>query len=238
MSHKIIGVIGAMESEVCKLQAGLRTPAIESIANLTFYCGKIEKNELVLVQSGVGKVNAARAAQVLIDRYHPDYIINTGIAGGVGDGLHVGDFVIGTELLQHDFDLTGFGYAKGYISGCGDGQSASVFSSDAQLIQAFSKSASSALPAQSVHLGRIASGDVFVADVDRKIQIKNDFSVLAVEMEGAAIAQVAVANGVPFIVIRAISDLADGTATESFETFEEKTATLSAKIVESCVAEL
>ncbi len=238
MSHKIIGVIGAMESEVCKLQADMQTPVTESVANLTFYRGNIGKNQLVLVKSGVGKVNAARAAQALIDQYHPDYLINTGIAGGIGSGLHVGDFVIGTELIQHDFDLTGFGYAKGYISGCGDGKSVSVFASDDVLVRSFSGHAAAFLSAENIHCGRIASGDVFVANAEMKKQIQADFSALAVEMEGAAIAQVAAANGVPFIILRAISDLADGTATESFETFEEKTATLCAKIVESCVAEL
>ena len=237
MDCKIIGVIGAMESEIRHLQAEMKDPIAESYAGLTFYRGKMGKNVLVLVQSGVGKVNAGRTAQALIDRYSPDYLINTGIAGGLGDGLHVGDFVIGKELVQHDFDLTGFGYPKGVVPGFGDGKSPFRFQADTGLVDAFINSALQYLTEKSVREGCVASGDVFVADAEMKGQIKRDFSADAVEMEGAAIAQVAVANGVPFVVVRAVSDLADGTATESFETFEAETAALSAKIVESCVSE-
>lgn len=237
MDCKIIGVIGAMESEIRHLQAEMKDPIAESYAGLTFYRGKMGKNVLVLVQSGVGKVNAGRTAQALIDRYSPDYLINTGIGGGLGDGLHIGDLVIGTELVQHDFFLSVFGYVRGFVSGFGDGKTPTFFRSDPNLIRAFSESALKFLPAGNIRKGRIASGDVFVADAGMKKQIKNDFSADAVEMEGAAIAQVAMLNRVPFVVVRAVSDLADGTATESFETFEAETAALSAKIVESCVSE-
>lgn len=236
MNPKTIGVIGAMESEIDHLRAEMKSPVVETFAGLTFYRAEIGKNELVLVRSGVGKVNAARTAQVLIDRYAPDYLINTGIAGGLGDGLHVGDFVIGKELVQHDFDLTGFGYPKGVVPGFGDGKSPFRFQADTGLVDAFINSALQYLTEKSVRKGCVASGDVFVADAEMKGQIKRDFSADAVEMEGAAIAQVAVANGVPFVVVRAISDLADGTACASFETFEQETAVLSAKIVKSCIA--
>ena len=238
MGAKIVGVIGAMESEIRHLRKKMKSPVVESYAGLTFYRGKMGKNKLVLVQCGIGKVNAARTAQVLIDRYAPDAMINTGIAGGIGEGLHVGDFVIGTELVQHDFSLSLFGYARGFVPGFGDGKSPAYFQADSDLVQAFSGSAVQFLSAQNVRKGRIASGDLFVADAAVKNWIRNEFSADAVEMEGAAIAQVAVLNGVPFVVVRAISDLADGTATESFETFEQETALLSAKIVESCVAKL
>ena len=238
MNRKIIGVIGAMESEIRHLREKMESPITESRAGLTFYRGNVGKNELVLVQSGVGKVNAARTAQVLIDRYAPDYLINTGIAGGLGDGLHVGDFVIGAELVQHDFDLTKFGYPKGVVPGFGDGKSPFRFQADTGLVDAFFGSALQYLSGENVRKGCIASGDVFVADAEMKGQIKQLFSADAVEMEGAAIAQVAVANGVPFVVVRAISDLADGTATASFEAFEQQTAVLSAKIVGKCVSKL
>lgn len=238
MGAKIVGVIGAMESEIRHLREKMKSPVVESYAGLTFYRGKMGKNKLVLVQCGIGKVNAARTAQVLIDRYAPDAMINTGIAGGIGEGLHVGDFVIGTELVQHDFSLALFGYARGFVPGFGDGKSPAYFQADPDLVHAFSGSAVQFLSAQNVREGRIASGDLFVADAAVKNWIRNEFSADAVEMEGAAIAQVAVLNGVPFVVVRAISDLADGTATESFETFEQETALLSAKIVESCVAKL
>ena len=139
--RKIFGVIGAMESEINHLRASMGSPVVETYAGLTFYRGKMGKNELVLVQSGIGKVNAARTTQVLIDRYAPDYLINTGIAGGLGDGLHVGDFVIGTELVQHDFDLTVLGYPKGVVPGFGDGKSPFRFQADAGLADAFFGSA-------------------------------------------------------------------------------------------------
>ena len=238
MDCKTIGVIGAMESEIRHLQAKMENPAVELFAGLTFYRGKIGKNELVLVKSGVGKVNAGRTAQVLIDRYAPDYLINTGIGGGIGDGLHVGDLVIGTGLVQHDFHLSVFGYVRGFISGFGDGKTPTFFQSDPKLVKAFSASALAFLPGEKIRKGRIASGDIFVADAKMKEKIKRDFAADAVEMEGAAIAQVAALNSVPFIVIRAVSDLADGTATASFETFEEETAVLSAKIVADCVSKL
>ena len=238
MSRKTIGVIGAMESEICHLKAKMESPVAEFYAGLTFYRGKMGKNDIVLVQSGIGKVNAARTAQALIDRYAPDYLINTGIGGGIGDGLHVGDLVIGTELVQHDFSLSLFGYAKGYIPGFGDGKTPTFFRADPGLVRAFSESAQAFLPNGSIRQGRIASGDIFVADAEIKGEINREFSADAVEMEGAAIAQAAVLNNIPFVVVRAVSDLADGSATESFERFEEETAVLSAKIVELCVSKL
>lgn len=238
MNAKIVGVIGAMESEIRYLQGKMQNLQTERFAGLTFYSGKMGNNTMVLVQSGIGKVHAARCAQALIDRYHPDYLLNTGVAGGLGDGLHVGDFVIGAELVQHDFDLTKFGYPRGVVPGFGDGKSPFRFQADTGLVDAFFGSALQYLSGENVRKGCIASGDVFVADAEMKGQIKQLFSADAVEMEGAAIAQVAAENGVPFIVIRAISDLADQAAEESYETFVERTADLSARIVEHCVFNL
>lgn len=235
MSRKIFGVIGAMDIEIASLQACIEHCKTEQFAGLTFFCGSLGENEIVLVKCGVGKVSAARCAQALIDRYHPDYLLNTGVAGGLGDGLHVGDFVIGAELVQHDFDLTKFGYPKGVVPGFGDGKSPFRFQADTGLVDAFFGSALQYLSGENVRKGCIASGDVFVADAEMKGQIKQLFSADAVEMEGAAIAQVAVANGVPFVVVRAISDLADGTAAGSFRTFEEETANLAAQLVKTCV---
>lgn len=235
MKRKKIGVIGAMNSEVAHLFDAMTDRTAEPVADLTFYRGSIGGNDVIVVRCGVGKVNAARCAQMLIDRYAPDYIINTGIAGGVGDGLRVGDLVVGTELVQHDFDISSFGYAKGYISGIGNGKSASVFRSDAELTKAFLRTVCTFLPENRVHTGRIATGDLFVSDAEAKKRLKNDFSALAVEMEGCAIAQTAWVNDVPFLVVRALSDLADGTAASSFETFERETAELSARVIEAFI---
>lgn len=235
MKRKTFGVIGAMDSEIDHLSNVMIDCKTERAADLVFFCGKIGNCDLVLVKCGVGKVNAARCTQMLIDRYAPDYVINTGIAGGVGDGLRVGDLVIGTELVQHDFDISKFGYARGYISGIGDGKSPSVFCSDATLTEAFLRTVCAFLPNDRVHKGRIATGDLFVADAADKRALKDGFSALAAEMEGCAIAQTADANGVPFVVVRAISDLADGSAPGSFLTFERETADLSARAIEACV---
>ncbi len=233
MKRKTFGVIGAMESEIRTLLARMSSPVAERAADLTFYRGEIGNCAVALVKCGVGKVNAARCTQMLIDRYAPDYVLNTGIAGGVGDGLSVGDLVIGTELVQHDFDISRFGYARGYISGFGNGSEPSVFRSNDILKQAFLRTVYAILPKNRVHEGRIATGDLFVADAGTKRRLKTEFSALAAEMEGGAIAQTAAANGVPFLVVRAISDLADGTAADSFETFEQETADLSARVIEN-----
>ena len=235
MKHTF-GVIGAMASEVQNLIGQMKNAKAETVLGLTFHCGSIGENAVILVQSGIGKVSAARCAQILIDRYAPDYLINTGIGGGVGEGLHVGDVVIGSELVQHDFDLSGFGtYVPGYISGFGDGKSPSVFRSDEGLKQAFLRTVYTFLPRERVHEGRIATGDQFIAGAAEKARLRERFSALVAEMEGGAIAQTAVMSGVPFIVVRVISDLADGTAAASFDAFEQETADLSARVIEACV---
>lgn len=235
MECKTFGVIGAMESEIENLIRAMENVTTDRSTDLTFYRGTFGDHSVVLVQSGIGKVSAARCAQMLIDRFAPDYLINTGIAGGVGEGLRVGDLVVGTELVQHDFDLTRFGYARGYVSGFGDGKSPSYFRSDEVLVRKFLHTVYAFLPKNRVHEGRIATGDLFVADAPTKARLRAEYSALAAEMEGAAIAQTATMNRVPFIVVRAISDLADGTAAKSFDAFEKETANFSAQVIEKCI---
>ena len=235
MKRKRFGVIGAMDSEIQHLIGAMTNPKTEQHADLTFYRGNLGDQELVLVKCGIGKVNAARCTQMLIDRYAPDFLINTGIAGGIGDGLHVGDLVIASELVQHDFDISRFGHARGYVPPFGDGKQASVFRSSEAMMQVFLHTVSAFLPQNRVRIGRIATGDLFVADAETKQMLKQEFSAIAVEMEGGAIAQTAEANGVPFLVVRAISDLADGTAAESFDAFEKETADLSARVTEAFI---
>ena len=231
MENKTFGVIGAMESEVAQLRAALKMPEARTVAGLTFYAGTLGENRVVLVRSGVGKVNAARCAQILIDLYEPDYLVNTGIAGGVGAGLAVADVVIGTELVQHDFDAVNFGYARGNICEPEHRGTPTVFRSDETLIAAFRAAAESLIDAKRVKTGRIATGDLFVASAETKRDIADTFGAIAAEMEGCAIAQVAALAGVPFIVLRAISDLADGSSVGSFGEFEQETADLSAAIL-------
>lgn len=232
MQGKKVGVIGAMDSEVEALVAALHGRMQSQFAGLTFYEGKIGGTRAVIVRSGIGKVCAAMCAQTLIDRFGVDALINTGVAGGLGKGLCVGDFVIGRSAVQHDFDLTAFGYARGYMGGDGgDASAPTVFCSDEDMIRRF-RAAAEELD-EEIHIveGRIASGDVFVARKEVKEELRERFQAAAAEMEGAAIAQVAVGNGIPFVIVRAISDLADGGAQVSFDEFERHAANVSAQIV-------
>lgn len=229
--NAIFGVIGAMESEVAQLRAALGQAETTELCGLTFYSGTLGGNRVVLVQCGVGKVNAARCAQLLIDRFQPDYIVNTGIAGGIGEGLAVADVVISAELVQHDFDVTAFGYAPGNLCDRAHRSEPTVFRSDAELTETLRKAAGTLIDATRVKTGRIATGDRFVASAEAKRAIAETFDAVAAEMEGGAIAQVAALAGVPFVVLRAISDLADGSAPASSEAFERETADLSAAIL-------
>lgn len=234
------GVVGAMDSEVATLRSLLMRDGVSAFtetayAGLTFYGGGIGGNRVVLVKSGIGKVNAARCTQILIDRYTPDYVVNTGIAGGIGEGLAVGDVVIGAELVQHDFDVTAFGHARGYLCTGVNPKEPTVFRSDKALVEAFRAAASSVLDPVRVKTGRIASGDQFISSPDVKRDLAGTFGAAAAEMEGCAIAQTAAYAGVPFIVIRAISDLADGSAAGSFDALEREAADLSASIIEKLV---
>ena len=217
---QIIGIIGAMPSEVEGLTARLTDAAVTEYAGRRFVCGRLGGRTAVVVQSGIGKVNAAVTAQLLIDRFAPDALLNTGMAGGLDPRLAVKDLVIGAEAVQHDFDLTAFGHTRGYIEGEND-QTPTVFCGDPQLIAAAEAVAARVLPAGSQALtGRIASGDIFVDDSALKQQIRTRFGAAAAEMEGAAIAQTAAANGVPFLILRTISDLAEQQARISFDELE------------------
>ncbi len=232
MSNKTLGVIGAMDSELSLLCSKLQDPVQEQRGGLCFHVGQLGSTRVILVKSGVGKVYAARCAQLLIDFYHPDLVVNTGIAGGIGQGLRVGDVVIATGLVQHDFDVTAFGYARGNFCDHARPEWPTIFPCDESAIGLLDAASASCLAADRIHHGVIATGDVFVSSQAQKLEIAHTFQALAAEMEGGAIAQVANANGTPVAVLRAISDLADGTAPASFDAFEQQTADLSAAILE------
>ncbi len=232
MKHEVtFGIIAAMDSELTELAAHLQDTERTRAGGLELLTGRLGTHSVVLVRCGVGKVSAARCAQLLIDRFAPKYLINTGIAGGIAHGLHVGDFVIGTGLVQHDFDVSRFGYAKGNLCDSSAPDQPTVFRSAPELVEAFRSAAAAAAPDCQIRTGRIATGDCFVCDSETKQRIRAEFDAQATEMEGGAIAQVAEANGVPFIVVRAISDLADEEASVSFDTFEQEAADLSARIL-------
>lgn len=227
-----IGLIGAMASEVELLTARLENPQTVSCGDLIFHQGRFGKQETVIVQCGIGKVCAAMCAQAMIDRFGVSAIVNTGVAGGLAASLAVGDLVVATDAIQHDFDLTAFGYARGYMPSAG-GTTASPtrYPADEQLAERFCRAAAKVMTTGKTIRGTIVSGDIFVDDTALKRTLIQQFDAAAAEMEGAAIAQVAAANHIPFAIVRAISDLAEGGATISFDTFEKQAAALSCRIL-------
>lgn len=226
-----IGVIGAMDVEVDLLINELGDAACIQIADCRFYSGEIAGVDIIVVKCGVGKVNAARVTQMMIDNYAPAVIINTGVAGGLSQDIKVGDIVIGTGLVQHDFDITFFGHVRGHLSTGHDSGKPTIFDSDDKLVELFNEAASSVVNNDCIHLGIISSGDQFIADADIKKKILSEFYAVAAEMEGAAVAQTAYYSSVPFVVVRAVSDDAEGVHPASYPDFERETAIVSAKII-------
>ncbi|MGL6174135.1 MAG: 5'-methylthioadenosine/adenosylhomocysteine nucleosidase, partial [Cellulosilyticaceae bacterium] len=227
-----IGVIGAMEEEVEILKAKMKIEEELTAAGMTFYKGTLHDQPIVLVRSGVGKVNAAACTQLLITLFDVDYIINSGVAGTTHGDLNQGDIVISTDAVQHDFDVTALGDPLGEISRLG----ITYFEADKNLIEV-SKTAASNLKLKDVKIfeGRIASGDQFIAGGEKQEQIKTHFNPYAVEMEGAAIAHVAYLNEVPYVIIRAISDKADGEAELSYPEFLPIAAKNASSLLEEII---
>ena len=207
------GIIAAMEEELKTLLLALEDKKEVVVLGKTYFEGRIGRHEVVLVQSGIGKVLSAMSVAILAETFGVDAIINTGSAGAVSEGLAIGDVVIADRLVYHDVDVTAFGYAYGQMAG-----QELYFLADSELMAKLQ--AVLAQEGQDSHRGLIATGDSFIADPDKVAAIKHHFpEVLAVEMEGAAIAQAAQAAGKPFLVIRAMSDTAQGDANITFDEF-------------------
>ncbi|OAM36428.1 5'-methylthioadenosine/S-adenosylhomocysteine nucleosidase [Eikenella halliae] len=220
-----IALIGAMPPEISLLQESLQNLRSEHMADFDIYCGEYAGKNVVLALSGIGKVNAALSTALVL-QHRPDFVINTGSAGGLGSGLKVGDVVIGTQTAHHDVDVTAFGYAIGHVP-----RMPARFESDPALCAAAEKAAA-AFEHAAVHRGLIVSGDQFVHSSESVAEVRRHFpDAQAVEMEAAAIAQSCHRFGVPFVVVRAISDLADEEADTSFETFLKTASVHSAKMV-------
>lgn len=213
----MIGIISAMEEEAAGLKAAMEGVTKEEHAGMTFFCGKISGKDSVVVCSGIGKVNAAACAQILVDRFGVDTLFNTGIAGSLKAEVDIGDIVLSTDAVQHDFDCVGFGYKPGVIPRL----DTSFFKADPALIDLAERTCRKVNPDIHVFRGRVASGDVFVSSADVKKRISDQFGAWCCEMEGAAIAQIAHINRVPFLIIRAISDKADGSATVQYDKFQD-----------------
>ncbi|PVX31915.1 adenosylhomocysteine nucleosidase [Pasteurella langaaensis DSM 22999] len=220
-----IGIVGAMAQEV-EILANLMTDKTElKVGCAVIFEGKIHGKPVALLQSGIGKVAAAMGTTALLQCAKPDVVINTGSAGGVVAGLNIGDIVISQQTAYHDADVTAFGYAKGQLPACPE-----KFKSDEKLTALAEQVA--AAQGHNVKYGLICSGDSFIAGGERLAQIKADFpDVTAVEMEAAAIAHVCHAFGVPFVVVRAISDAGDGEASMSFDEFLPLAAKMSSQMV-------
>lgn len=227
MSKKI-GIIGAMSVELEFLKSKLEKNSAETKAGgMTFTEGKINGSSVVLVQSGVGKVNAALCAQRLILQFGCTHIINTGIAGAMAFGLKVLDFVASTDAVYHDMDATGFGYKKTEIPQmkCSD------FPADGKMLEA-ARSAFKEFPAEhKLVFGRIATGDQFVSDKEKKSAIQETCSPACVEMEGAAVAHACWINEIPFVIIRCMSDMADDDGESTYSFNENEAASLSGSLV-------
>ena len=209
-----IGIIGAMQMEVDALQAAMESPASESVSGITFVTGRIGKHDIVAAQCGIGKVFAAMCAQTMILKYAPEAIINIGVAGSVTGGLQVLDIAIADKVCQHDMDTSPIGDPVGLISGI----NRIFFPADPKLIAVIEEAAK--IKDCRTVIGTVASGDQFICDKQVKDRIIANTQALCTEMEGAAIAQTAYRNGVPFVILRAISDKADNSAEMDYPTFE------------------
>ena len=212
---KKLGIIGAMQQEVETLLGVLENCKTENRGGCTFYAGQLEGLEVVIVQCGVGKVNAAMCAQILCDRYEVTHIVNTGIAGSLCADLDIGDLVVSRDAMYHDFDCVHFGYEMGKVPG----MDTVAFPADERLIR-FAFAAAEEVNPGHTKIGRVASGDLFVAEKNAKNAIIEKTGALCTEMEGAAIAHAAYKNKVPFVILRAISDKADDSAEMDYPTFE------------------
>lgn len=208
-----IGIIGAMLPEVEGLIGALENKEVETVSGIEFASGKLCGKSVVIARCGIGKVFAAVCAQTMILKYSPALIVNTGVGGAVASDLQTGDIVIAESLVQHDMDTSAIGDPKGLISGI----NVISFEADRRACDILLCAAKSL--GLSARLGRVATGDKFIASPEDKSRIGADFAADACEMEGCAVAQVAYVNKVPFAVVRAISDSADGEATMDYPTF-------------------
>lgn len=228
----MIGIIGAMEEEVEILKQEMTKLEETQIAHTRFYKGFLDGKAVVLLQSGIGKVNVAISTALLIDRFNPDYVINTGSAGGLQPGLTLGNVVISTQVGYHDADARAFGYEMGQIPGM-----PATYEADDYLTDKV-KSVLKTLNQGSME-GLIVSGDSFIGtEAQREVILKDFPHAIAAEMEAAAIAQTCYQFGKPFIVTRAISDLADGEASMTFDEFLKVASKSSSEMVRALVKEL
>ena len=228
-----LGIIGAMAVEVELLKEKMENLTVRNHAGMEFYDGVLEGMPAVVVQCGVGKVNAAMCAQVLCSIFGVTHLVNTGIAGSLCAELDIGDLVVSKDAMYHDFDCVHFGYDFGKVPG----MDVTAFPADEAMIGYACTAAEAVNPGHS-RIGRVASGDLFVAEKNAKERIIERTNAICTEMEGAAIAQTAYRNGVPFVILRAISDKADDSAEMDYPTFEAIAAHRCAEVAMNMAKQL
>ena len=228
-----IGLIGAMDEEVAVIKAWMTDVVEESLAGCDFFVGKLDGADVVLQKSGIGKVNAAISTTLLLNNYAPDKIINIGSAGGFDAELEVGDVVISDHVVHHDVDVTVFGYEIGQVPNL-----PATFKADESLVQCAAKAVEK-VGKVTAKTGLIGSGDVFMHEAGRVAQAREAFpSMIAVEMEAAAVAQVCHKFETPFVVVRSLSDVADKESPASFEEYLKVAAENSSLMIREMIKEL
>ncbi len=230
----IIGIIGAMEEEVSLLKEAMDSKETVEYASMSFCRGNLCGKNVVIVKSGIGKVNAGICAQILVDKFQADMLINTGIAGSLDAAIDIGDMVISTDLVEHDMDASIFGDPIGQIPR----MDTFSFPADPVLVEKAKTANAQANPDIKTFTGRIVSGDQFVSSSEVKEKLVANFQAKCTEMEGAAIAHAAYLNKVSCVIIRAISDKADNSATMDYPAFEKKAIEHSVRLVQNLLPRL
>lgn len=230
---KKLGIIGAMDIEVAILKEKLENSRVTTLGQMEFHQGRLNGLDVVVVRCGVGKVNAAMCAQSLCDRFAVTHLVNTGIAGSLDATLDIGDVLVSRDAMYHDFDCDKFGYPLGKVPGL----DVIAFPADEEMIRLAFEASESLKPGHT-RIGRVASGDQFVARQEKKERIIALTGASCTEMEGAAIAQVAYLNGIPFVILRAISDKADDSAEMDYPTFERMAAEHCAAVTQALAGKL
>lgn len=229
-----IGIIGAMEEEVAVLKQEMEIEETVEYASMQFCRGVLCGRQVVIVRSGIGKVNAGICAQILADKFNVGVLINTGIAGSLDAAINIGDMVISTDLVEHDMDATIFGDPLGQVPR----MDTFSFPADWELMEKAVTANKEANPDIQTFTGRIVSGDQFVSSAEVKAKLVEHFQAKCTEMEGAAIAHAAYLNHISCVIIRAISDKADNSATMDYPTFEKKAIEHSVRLVRNLLPQI
>jgi len=230
MAWQKFALIGAMKEEIDLLLEHMDNVTETTKAGITYREGSFYGKQVVVCMTGVGKVNAAVCTQILIDRFGVEAVIFTGVAGALDPGLDIGDIVMSTECMQHDMDVTPLGYPRGVIPYA----DMSVFPADAQLLRIAAVSCEKLYPGRGKQ-GRVLSGDQFVASREIVAMLHQELQGVCTEMEGASVAQVCAMNGVPYVVLRSMSDKADGSAHANFAEFTVQASERSYRLVEDMI---